>query len=133
MIDPMELRNQSKPAPLIAIVGPCGAGKTTLAEGLRRKGYRARAIVQEHSYVQDMWQRISKPDVLIFLQASCSVGGKRRKLNWTETEWKEQQRRLTHAYEHADFSLNTDSLGIGEVLDLVVEFLNNRIPAKPGD
>ena len=75
MIDPAEPKNQKRLAPLIGIVGPCGAGKTTLAQGLRGKGYRARAIVQEHSYVQDMWQRITKPDILIFLQASCTVEG----------------------------------------------------------
>jgi deoxyadenosine/deoxycytidine kinase len=112
--------------PLIGIVGPCGAGKTTLAEGLQRNGYRARAIVQEHSFVKDMWQRLTMPDVLIFLQASCSVGGERRQMKWTESEWEEQQRRLAHAKEHADFYLNTDSLGIVEVLDLVLEFLQNR-------
>jgi deoxyadenosine/deoxycytidine kinase len=128
MVDPVELGKKGKLVPLIGIVGPCGAGKTTLAEGLRRKGFRARAIVQEHSYVQDMWQRITKPDVLIFLQASCSVGGKRRRLNWTESEWEEQQRRLTHANKHADLKVNTDPLGIGEVLDLVLEYLNNRTP-----
>jgi deoxyadenosine/deoxycytidine kinase len=118
--------SHSKPKPLIGIVGPCGAGKSTLAEGLRSNGYRARAIVQEHSYVKDMWQRITKPDVLIFLQASCSVGGKRRKLNWTESEWEEQQRRLAHSHEHADFILTTDSLSIIEVLDQVQDFLNHR-------
>ena len=112
--------------PLIGIVGPCGAGKTTLAEGLQRNDWRARAIAQEHSYVKDMWQRMTRPDVLIFLQASCSVGGKRRHLNWTETEWEEQQRRLAYACEHADYYLDTDSLGIGEVLDLVLEFLKNK-------
>ncbi len=112
--------------PLVGIVGPCGAGKTTLAEGLQRNGYRAHAIVQEHSFVKDMWQRLTMPDVLIFLQASCSVGGERRQMKWTESEWEEQQRRLAHAKEHADFYLNTDSLGIVEVLDLVLEFLQNR-------
>jgi deoxyadenosine/deoxycytidine kinase len=110
---------------LIGIVGPCGAGKTTLAEGLHRNGYRARAIVQEHSYVKDMWQRMTRPDVLIFLQASCSVGGERRQMKWTESEWEEQQRRLANARQHADFYLNTDPLGIGEVLDLVLKYLQN--------
>jgi len=112
--------------PLIGIVGPCGAGKTTLAAGLQRNGYRARAIVQEHSYVKDMWQRMTRPDILIFLQASCSVGGTRRQMKWTESEWSEQERRLEHAREHADFHLNTDTLGIEEVLYRVLEFLQNR-------
>jgi cytidylate kinase len=111
---------------LIGIVGPCGAGKSTLAGGLQRNGYRARAIVQEHSFVEDMWQRLTKPDVLIFLQASCSVGGKRRQMQWTESEWDEQQRRLEHAREHADFHLDTDSLSIEEVLTLVLGFLQDR-------
>jgi len=112
--------------PLIGIVGPCGAGKTTLAEGLHRNNYRARAIAQEHSFVKEMWQRLTKPDVLIFLQASHAVGGKRRNLNWTESEWEEQQRRLAHARNHADFYLDTNSLGIVQVLDLVLEYLKIR-------
>jgi cytidylate kinase len=118
---------EGKFIPLIGIVGPCGAGKTTLAHGLYRNGYRARAIVQEHSFVKDMWQRMTKPDVLIFLQASCSVGGARRQMKWTESEWEEQQRRLAHAREHSDYFLDTDSLGIGEVLNLVLEYLQNHI------
>jgi hypothetical protein len=111
---------------LIGIVGPCGAGKSTLAEGLKHKGFKARAIAQEHSFVQDMWQRITKPNILVFLQASCSVGGLRRQMGWTEPEWKEQQRRLSHARAHADYYLNTDKLGIEEVLNLVMVFLQNR-------
>ena len=31
---------------VIGVVGPCGAGKTTLTEGLKRRGYRARAHAQ---------------------------------------------------------------------------------------
>jgi len=115
----------STPTPLIGIVGPCGAGKTTLADGLKRSGLRARAIAQEHSYVKDMWQRLTKPDILIFLQASCAVGGQRRSLNWTEPEWEEQQRRLRHAREHADLYLDTDPLGIVQVLEHTLTFLIN--------
>jgi len=54
----------------IVVVGPCGSGKTTLVEALRELGYEARECVQEHSHVADMWRRISRPDVLIFLGIS---------------------------------------------------------------
>ena len=111
---------------LVGVTGPCGAGKSTLAAGLQRSGYRARAIVQEHSYVKDMWQRLTKPDILIFLQASCSTGAKRRKMSWTESEWEEQQRRLGHARSHADLIVETDGLGSAEVLEMVLEFLKKK-------
>jgi ABC-type glutathione transport system ATPase component len=117
----------SAPAPLIGIVGPCGAGKTTLAEGLNRNGIRARAIVQEHSYVKDMWQRLTRPDVLIFLQASRSAGTERRKLNWTDEEWAEQQRRLQHARAHADFYIETDSLTAEQVLERTLKYLKRQL------
>ena len=109
--------------PLVGITGPCGAGKTTLAQGLQRRGIQARAIAQEHSYVCDMWQHFTKPVLLVFLQASCKVGGERRKLDWTESEWQEQQRRLEHARIHADLFIDTDPLTIEQVLDRVSEFL----------
>ncbi len=111
--------------PLIGIVGPCGAGKTTLANGLALHGYNARAIAQEHSYVPDMWQRLTRPSLLIFLQASHAVGGARRKLNWTEAEWQEQQRRLRHARQHAHFYLDTDSLSVEQVLQKVLDFVKS--------
>lgn len=111
---------------LIGIVGPCGAGKSTLEEGLKREGFRARAVVQEHSYVPDMWQRLTKPDLLIFLQASCAVCAGRRKFSWTEAEWQEQQHRLRHARLHADFYLDTDALDPQQVLLAVAEFLRGK-------
>jgi ABC-type glutathione transport system ATPase component len=112
--------------PLIGIVGPCGAGKTTLATGLASHGWSARAIAQEHSYVPDMWQRLTRPALLVFLQASHPVGGKRRQMDWTEAEWQEQQRRLSHARQHAHFYLETDSLSIEQVLQSVLDFLQAR-------
>ncbi|HEX9675289.1 MAG TPA: hypothetical protein VGA07_04875, partial [Anaerolineales bacterium] len=83
--------------PKIAIVGPCASGKTTLATRLQREGYSARQIVQEHSYVADMWKVLSMPDLLIFLDASFATCNRRKALNWLENEYLEQRRRLRHA------------------------------------
>jgi adenylate kinase family enzyme len=52
---------------LVGVVGPCGSGKSTLIAALEAQGYPCRHIAQEHSYVKDMWKRITNPDVLIFL------------------------------------------------------------------
>ena len=124
----MTMNNPKKEPPspadlLIGIVGPCASGKSTLIESLNHLGYHTRHIAQEHSYVQDMWQRLTNPDLLIFLDASYPVTCKRRKLDWSEADWQEQQRRLSHAKEHADLYLETDSLSAEEVFRKVLDFI----------
>jgi len=106
--------------PLIGIVGPCGSGKTTLAARLVARGLGARAIAQEHSYVPAMWQRLTQPSLLVFLEASYPVCTQRRQLAWTEQEYEEQLRRLSHAYAHADLRVDTDRLTVEEVLAAVL-------------
>jgi cytidylate kinase len=114
--------------PLIGIVGPCGAGKSTLTGALDSLGYSVRHIAQEHSYVKDMWKRITDPDLLIFLDVSYAVSQQRRPMNWTEADFDEQQARLAHACEHADLYVQTDDLGIEEVRERVLEFIEANIP-----
>ena len=111
---------------LIGVVGPCGSGKSTLIAGLERKGYTCRHIAQEHSYVPYMWERITNPDILVFLNASFSVCTKRRRLNWANEDYEEQLRRLAHARQHADLIIETDALLPAEVLAQVVNFLALR-------
>ena len=111
---------------LVGIVGPCGSGKSTLIAALQNHGFACRHIAQEHSYVKDMWQRIAHPDVLIFLQASFPVCTQRRRLDWNESDFAEQQRRLSHALEHADLVVNTDALTPEEVAARVLEFLRGN-------
>ena len=108
---------------LIGVVGPCGAGKSTLVAGLEKHGYACRHIAQEHSYAQTMWQLITKPDILIYLDASFAVSTTRAKLNWLEKDYTEQSRRLAHAREHANLLIETDELTPEDVLQRVLDFL----------
>jgi len=111
--------------PLIGVVGPCGSGKSTLISGLEGFGYKCRHIAQEHSYVQAMWQIISNPDILIYLDASFQVSTARRRLDWQEKDHKEQMRRLSHARGHADLIIETDDLTPAQVLQKVLEYLQD--------
>jgi ATPase subunit of ABC transporter with duplicated ATPase domains len=110
---------------LVGVVGPCGSGKSTLVAGLQSMGVACRHIAQEHSYVLYMWQRIANPDVLVFLDASFATCTRRRRLNWTEADYAEQQRRLHHAREHADLVIETDGLSAEQVLDQASTFLRS--------
>ena len=113
-------------SPLIGVVGPCGAGKSTLIAALEERGYSCRHIAQEHSYVKDMWLRITHPDLLVFLQASFPVSTARRALNWRQEDFAEQERRLAHARQHADLLVDTDLLTPDEVLERVLSFLQDH-------
>ena len=124
------------PKPLIGVVGPDAAGKSTLIAGLSRLGYRTRHIAQEHSFVKDMWQRLTNPQILIFLDVSYITSCHRRKLDWTEADWQEQQDRLSHARANANLYLDTDNLTAEQVLNRVVEFIRkgpegSEIPKAP--
>ena len=110
-------------SPLIGVVGPCGSGKSTLIAGLEKHGYACRHIAQEHSYVPAMWQIITKPDILIFLQASFPVSTARRKLNWQVKDYEEQSRRLSHARAHAHIIIDTDNLTPDQVLQTALDHL----------
>lgn len=103
--------------PLIAIVGVCAAGKTTLAHLLREQGYNARPVMQEHSYVPTMWQRITKPDILIYLFADLeTVRWRRHDPAFPEWLFEQELHRLRHAREHCQINIDTCALTTQEVL-----------------
>jgi len=107
----------------IGLVGVCGAGKTTLTDGLKPYHENVRQIAQEHSFVPDMWQRLANPNLLIFLLASYPVTLQRKSFSWTEKEYHQQKYRLRHALEHADLLIDTDNLSPKEILEIVLNYL----------
>jgi deoxyadenosine/deoxycytidine kinase len=111
---------------VIGVVGPCAAGKSTLAARLAPHGYPLRHIAQEHSFVPDMWQRITRPDVLIYLDVSYEEAQRRRPQACSAADYAEQVHRLRHAREHADLVLDTDYLTPDEVEVQVLAFLSEN-------
>jgi cytidylate kinase len=111
--------------PLIGIVGPSKAGKSTLQKGLTRLGYRCRHIAQEHSFVPSMWNVVGKPDVLIYLDVSFENTLQRGQPKWKETDFQEEHSRLKQAKEHADLIVSTDDISAEEVLTRVLAFLES--------
>jgi len=109
--------------PLIAVVGPCASGKSLLVQALRARGYNAREVAQEHSHVPTMWQRITQPDLLVYLDVSWTVTGQRRPTDASADWWAELARRLRHARQHADLYINTNALTPQEVLEKTLVFL----------
>ena len=118
---------------LVKIVGVSAAGKSTLVAGLRRLGYNARPVAQEHSQVPDMWQRIRPPNWLIFLDADLAAQGERRPdVSWDEPWRRTELERLSHARSHADLVIDTSLLSPESVLDRTVSFLRVRcVEAAP--
>lgn len=113
----------------VGVVGVCGSGKTSLVWRLRRVGYDAAEIAQEHSYVPDMWRRIHPPDVLIFLDAEYETVAQRRPNSlMTPRLYREMLSRVQHAREHADLIIATDGLDEEGVFREAVTYLTRLLP-----
>lgn len=110
----------------IALVGPCSSGKSTLAPTLKQIGYEVRQVAQEHSYVPNMWQRISKPDILIYLDVDYTTSLARRPfIDGGPQRLSEQRQRLQHARQHCDLYLDTSNLTPTQVQEQVLDFLQD--------
>ena len=110
----------------VKIVGPCAAGKTALERKLRALGYDARSCAQEHSYAPHMWRTLSKPDVLIYLDAQLAAIARRRHIDFGEEYLVTLRLRLRDARARCDLYLPTDHLSESEVLRRVLDFLRNQ-------
>lgn len=110
----------------IAIVGPCSSGKSTLRQSLIKAGYtRIKNPTQEHSYVPDMWQKITKPDILIYLDVDYPATLVRRPhIDLGPERVERQNKRLAHARENADFYIDTSQLDPDQIRGEVINFLD---------
>ena len=115
---------------ILGIVGPCAAGKTTLVDQLRSRGHQVKHIAQEHSYVKDMWAKIARPDILIYLDVSYEISCERNKSTWSQKNFKEQIERLSHARESAHLYIDTNDKSPGEVLEIVLSSLESDSSKK---
>ncbi|MGB3716031.1 MAG: hypothetical protein WA996_16520 [Candidatus Promineifilaceae bacterium] len=110
----------------VAVVGACASGKSTLVTALRAMGFDARHVAQDHSFVPDMWRRIGQPDVLIFLDVNYeTIKARRPKTTYRRSDLAEQERRLAHARENCNLSINTNPLAPEDVLAQALSFLNS--------
>jgi len=123
-----EERVEKKSRPLIAVVGPCASGKSALVRRLKALGYNARHVAQDHSYVPDMWRRLTNPDLLIYLDAELSTIARRRHIGWGERYLADERRRLRHARQHCDLYINTSRLAPDEVRASALTFLQKQHP-----
>ena len=116
-----------EPSPRIVVVGPCAAGKTTLVNQLRAKGYNIRSCAQEHSYVAQLWRQFSRAEVLIYLDAdSATIARRQQRSDQTPLRLDAQRRRLSHARTHCDLYVPTDDLTRQQVVNVVEAFLAQR-------
>lgn len=107
--------------PRVALVGPCGAGKSTIAERLRALGLDARMPAQEHSGVPDMWRKLLAPDLLVALDAPNEVLRQRRPgVGLSDDLLARERQRLHHARAHADLRLDSSELSPDEIVAVVL-------------
>ncbi len=112
---------------IIGIVGPCSSGKTTLAKRLREADYTVKEIMQEHAAAPDMWQRITDPDVLIYLDVDPAEAAEREGLERPSSWWRaEREVRLAHARQHCDLYIDTTGLRPREVYARARAFLEEH-------
>lgn len=105
---------------VIGITGVCCSGKTVLAEELRKLGYEAKEIAQEHSSVPGLWEQV-QVDFLVVLDCSYETIKKRRDVAWPQERLDHQREALAGAITGCDLYLNTDGLSPDQVLNQVVK------------
>ena len=109
----------------VAVVGPCASGKSTVVEQLRRWGYDAFSVSQEHSVVRDLWRRRA-PEALVYLDVSYDTLTARRGRGWPRAVYEQQIARLEDARRHATIVVDTGATSVSGTLARIVAALERR-------
>lgn len=109
----------------VAVVGHCASGKSTLVSALRRNGYDANAVAQEHSAIARLWKH-ADPDVLIYLDVPLATVRERRGAEWPQAVYDAQEARLIDARAHADLVIDTARASIDEMTAQALTLLRAR-------
>jgi hypothetical protein len=100
----------------IVLVGPCAAGKSTLAAALTADGHAVRVCAQEHSEIRHLWA-LSEPDVVIYLAVSLpGIRRRRDEPTWPARIYATQLRRLEQALASCDIYIDTSHRDRASVL-----------------
>lgn len=109
----------------VAIVGVSAAGKSTLAESLRERGYDAHCLPQEHSSVRDLARELGYGHVVVLL-ASIEAVRRRRRVGYGTERVEIERGRLKSAMARAVVCVDTDRLTPQEVADRVEAALRQK-------
>ena len=109
----------------IVLVGPCAAGKSTLATELRGMGFRVHPVAQEHSGIRHLWRRHAT-HALVFLDVDLPHVHQRGRPNFPDWLHEKQRVRLSEARDAANLSVDTSSLSAPDVLHTVLDYLSSH-------
>lgn len=107
----------------LAVVGTCASGKSTIVQDLRRLGYDAFVVSQEHSVVRELWNH-QEPDMLVYLQADYRTVQERRGQSWPRWIYDVQIERLRDARKHARIIVDTGEFTIEETIERIVSMID---------
>lgn len=107
----------------VVVVGYCASGKSSVVKALRRRGFQAEAVAQEHSAIDELWDH-HQPDIVIFLDVSLDqIRNRRGNPRWPGWIYDLQTERLTSARRRADLVVDTSTAGLEAVISEVTRFL----------
>lgn len=118
------MSRQAARLPVIKVVGPSAAGKSTLVRGLRALGYDARPVSQEHSGVPTLWRQFDFTHALIYLHVAAEGQPRRRPdVGWETGAHATEVARLADARAHADLTIDTTTMTAAQVLAVAAAYL----------